>query len=526
MDQSAAAKVTFDNDLTNQVIGDFQIIRRIGQGGMGEVYLAEQTSLKRKVALKFLRPDLAANPAALSRFRAEAEAVAQINHGNIVQVYTVGEHAGRQFMALEYVEGINLRDYLAKKGAPDLPRALLIMKQVAAALQRAGEMGIVHRDIKPENILLTRKGEVKVTDFGLVRVFGNDQPSSLTQTGLTMGTPLYMSPEQVQGKAVDPRSDVYSFGVTCYHMLTGRPPFMGSNAIEVALKQINETPPPISSFRSDLPAELTLLVESMMAKDPTKRPQTGREILKLLNTQRSQVTDNPFADLPVMTSQRTTLATSISPTVASASTTVIPWNAIRRKWWQFGIAAIVGLMLGGGLRLAFQTRNANLSASTLPAAEISEDERYLLSRVRESWSYTTPTAMQGGFRVNVQLALLYLDQRRYSELLSLVQQFPEKDLGLQFLRKLVEGVVYSFKDEPSKALTSFQFAFGDRSYQKYLGYLANPPSRESVDLRAVMIDALDRLERSMKLPGDLARVRQEATNFLRRPLGGPAGKKG
>src|SRR5262249_2020667 len=163
------------NDLTGQTLGDFLLLRRLGQGGMGQVYLAEQLSLKRKVALKIMRSDLAANPVALKRFQAEAEAVARVTHANIVQVYSIGATEGLHFMALEYVEGRTLREYIAKKGPPDLPIALSIMRQVAAGLERAHEAGIIHRDIKPENILLTRKGEAKVTDFGLSRCFGGDQ---------------------------------------------------------------------------------------------------------------------------------------------------------------------------------------------------------------------------------------------------------------------------------------------------------------------------------------------------------------
>src|SRR5437868_2237712 len=158
-------------DLSGRTVGDFQVLRKIGQGGMGQVYLARQLSLKREVALKILSKELADSPTALNRFQAEAEAVARVTHANIVQVYAVGEQDGLRYMALEYVEGRNLRDYLARKGPPELPLALAVMRQVAAALQRASEIGIVHRDIKPENILVTRKAEVKVADFGLSRDF-------------------------------------------------------------------------------------------------------------------------------------------------------------------------------------------------------------------------------------------------------------------------------------------------------------------------------------------------------------------
>ena len=206
---------------------------------MGQVYLAEQLSLQRRVALKILKPELAADPTALARFKREAQAVALVSHANIVQVYQIDSADGIHFMALEYVEGRNLHDFVARKGPPDARLALSIMRQVASALQRAGELGIVHRDIKPENILLTRKGEAKVADFGLSLAQAAGQPPvHLTQSGTTMGTPLYMSPEQVEGKPLDPRSDIYSFGVTCYHLLAGQPPFRGETAFEVALQHV------------------------------------------------------------------------------------------------------------------------------------------------------------------------------------------------------------------------------------------------------------------------------------------------
>src|SRR5947209_4810054 len=158
-------------DLTGRTLADFRVLSKLGQGGMGQVYLAEQGSLKRKVALKILKADQAINPTALQRFKSEAEAVARVAHANIVQVYAIGEAHGLHYMALEYVEGRTLHEYLSKKGPPNLAGALNLMRQVAAALQRAGELGIIHRDIKPDNILLTRQGQIKVADFGLSRCF-------------------------------------------------------------------------------------------------------------------------------------------------------------------------------------------------------------------------------------------------------------------------------------------------------------------------------------------------------------------
>ena len=178
--------------------------------------------------------------------------MAKLNHPNIVHIYTLGHVDGIRFIAMEYVQGTNLRDYILKKGPLDLPLALSIMKQAGVAVGVAGELGLIHRDIKPENLLLTRKGQVKVADFGLCR----DQDSDglqVTQPGVTMGTPLYMSPEQAQGKPLDHRSDLYSLGVTFYQMLAGVPPFEGQTALAVALKHVKDVPVSLAVHRPDLP---------------------------------------------------------------------------------------------------------------------------------------------------------------------------------------------------------------------------------------------------------------------------------
>jgi serine/threonine-protein kinase len=276
-------------DLSGRMLGEFRLLHRIGQGGMGQVYLAEQLSLRREVAVKVLRPELAASAVSSQRFKAEAEAVARLTHANIVQVHAYGEEGGLLYMALEYVEGRTLRDYLDRRGHVELPLALSVLRQVAAALQRAGELGIVHRDIKPENILLTRRGEVKVADFGLARCYGGDRPTpGLTEAGMTIGTPLYMSPEQVQGLPVDSRSDIYSLGVTAYHMLAGRPPFRGESAMELAVHHLRSEPTLLQQVRPDLPAELCAVVHKMMAKESAARYQNCAELLQDLNRFRSR----------------------------------------------------------------------------------------------------------------------------------------------------------------------------------------------------------------------------------------------
>src|SRR5262245_8207873 len=265
-------------DLTGATLGDFQVERLLGRGGMGQVYLATQISLNRPVALKVLHPRFLSQPAYLSRFEAEATAVAKLNHPNIVHVYTLGSFEEVRFIAMEYVEGTNLRDYILKKGAVDLPLALSIMKQAGQAIGAAGEVGLVHRDVKPENLLLTRKGRVKVADFGLCRDLGSDR-FHVTQPGITLGTPLYMSPEQVQGKALDHRSDLYSLGVTCYHLLAGIPPFRADSAVALALKHVNEQPVGLRAHRPGIPQDLERLVLKLMAKNQPDRYQSAAEML-------------------------------------------------------------------------------------------------------------------------------------------------------------------------------------------------------------------------------------------------------
>lgn len=275
-----ATDTSREGDVRDKMLGEFRLLRRLGRGGMADVFLAEQTSLHRNVAVKVLRSDLLKEASYLSRFQREASAAAGLNHPNIVQVYTVGEQEGVYFIAQEYVQGQNLREFLVRKGPPELPLALLIMRQVASALSAAHEAQIVHRDIKPENIMLTRRGEVKVADFGLAKSVQRDGPVNLTQVGTTMGTPLYMSPEQVNGSTLDQRSDLYSFGVTCYHMLAGVPPFRGETAMSVAVQHLKEEAKPLAELRPDLPVELCQLVHKLMAKSADERFQSAAAVLK------------------------------------------------------------------------------------------------------------------------------------------------------------------------------------------------------------------------------------------------------
>ena len=273
----------FGQDLTGQTIGDYLVLQRLGRGGMADVYLTRQLSLQRPVALKVLRQDLARDSTYVDRFLREARAAAALVHANIVQIFEVGQHDKVHFIAQEYIAGRNLKTYLRRHGAVAPKLAMEILAGTANAIQKADEFHVVHRDIKPENIMLSEQGEIKVTDFGLARINNSEPSDTLTKVGVTMGTPLYMSPEQIEGGVLDARSDIYSLGVTAYHMLAGSPPFDGDSPLVIAMKQVKNDATPISTIRPDLPASIGHLIHRMIEKDPSQRPQSPAEILQTLN---------------------------------------------------------------------------------------------------------------------------------------------------------------------------------------------------------------------------------------------------
>jgi len=270
-----------DQDLAGRSLGGYRLVRRLGSGAMADVYLAEQTSLGRQVAVKVLRSGTARNTAAIERFEQEARAAASLVHGHIVQIHEVACIDGIHFLAEEYVAGPSLKAWLNARGPVDARQAIWILNQVGSALARSAEQGIVHRDIKPENLLLTLAGEVKVADFGLARVLSENL--DLTQDGMTLGTPLYMSPEQGEGRSVDARSDLYSLGATVYHLLAGRPPYSGPSAVAVVMAHIKEPLPPLSSARPDLPAGLCEIVDRLLAKQPTDRFESPQALLEAVD---------------------------------------------------------------------------------------------------------------------------------------------------------------------------------------------------------------------------------------------------
>ncbi len=262
-------------------LGGFEILSKAGQGGMGVVYRARQKSLDRIVALKILPPKLAKDEMFVKRFQSEARAAAKFNHPNIVQVFDVGVDKNFNYLAMEYVDGKTVKqDLEARKRLPE-KEALLVVRQVASALVYAEEVGIVHRDIKPDNIMISSKGVAKLADLGLAKQVSQSDESALTLQGSTIGTPYYMSPEQVKGvRDIDIRSDLYSLGATLFHMVTGRTPFEGDTPAMVLVKHINEKAPDPRQLNAKLSEGCAKLVNKLLRKDRERRIQTAKELIE------------------------------------------------------------------------------------------------------------------------------------------------------------------------------------------------------------------------------------------------------
>src|SRR5919107_1538788 len=238
------------------VDGRYRIIRRIGSGGMADVYEAEDTQLGRRIALKLLYRRFAEDAEFVERFRREASSAAGLNHPNVVQVFDRGQWDGTYYIAMELLEGRNLKQIVREHGPLEPALAVDIVLQILKAARFAHRRGVVHRDIKPHNVIVDEEGRAKVTDFGIARAGASD----MTETGSIMGTAQYLSPEQAQGFAVSERSDLYSVGIILYELLTGRVPFEGESAVTIALKQVNERPVPPTAFNDAVTPELEAVV--------------------------------------------------------------------------------------------------------------------------------------------------------------------------------------------------------------------------------------------------------------------------
>src|SRR5262245_17180943 len=287
----------------DKTLSHYRIVSKIGAGGMGQVYLARDTRLDRRVALKLLVDEFNQDPDRMQRFTQEARAASALNHPNIITIHDVGHANGVYFIVMELIDGLTLRQRLSE-GLIPLRESLEIARQTAAALAAAHAAGIVHRDIKPENIMLRADGYVKVLDFGLAKLIGPAAQSvdsaaatlakHSTEIGVLLGTVRYMSPEQARGHKVDPRSDIFSLGLVLYEMLAGKSPFEGETIADVIAAILERAPVPLTHYRPDVPERLEQTVFKALCKDREKRYQTINDLLTELKnlSQESETTDN------------------------------------------------------------------------------------------------------------------------------------------------------------------------------------------------------------------------------------------
>jgi Tol biopolymer transport system component/tRNA A-37 threonylcarbamoyl transferase component Bud32 len=366
--------------LTGQTISHYRILDKLGEGGMGVVYKAEDTKLEREVALKFLAAHLLNDKEAKQRFLREAKSAAALHHPNICTVHEIDEAEGRTFLAMAFLEGETLEDRIAQGPLP-LKDALDIGRQVAEGLQAAHAAGVVHRDIKPANILIPPEGRATIMDFGLARLA---EASKLTRQDQTVGTAAYMSPEQIQGGEIDQRTDIWALGCVLYEMVAGVRPFPGQYDQALAYEIVNQDPEPLTGVRAGVPMELEVFVGKCLAKDPVDRYGSADELAKDLRTLAEKLKSGRSTVL------RTGQETGPAPTTMSASQTVSPVVEAPRlgslRLWQAlaGVlaAALIGVLsiyAGGGAPdgTTATARRFSFSHEGIGHANISPDGRYI-----------------------------------------------------------------------------------------------------------------------------------------------------
>jgi serine/threonine protein kinase/tetratricopeptide (TPR) repeat protein len=366
-------------------LSHYKIVSKLGEGGMGEVYLAEDTKLKRKVALKVLPPEMASDPNRLERFQREAEAVAAMDHPNIVTIFSVEEIDGAHFLTMSYIEGESLGQRVPP-GGMDLDQLFEIAIPLADALAAAHEKGVTHRDLKPSNIMITSDDRVKVLDFGLAKLaedtlpHGDDEPTqALTREGLVVGTVPYMSPEQVEGKPVDQRTDIFSLGVLLYEMATGDRPFRGENSAQVVSSILRDDPPTVAERKAELPFHLSRIVRHCLEKDPKKRYQSALDLKNELQGLEEEVASGhlrPASSSTAIPAQPISSSDAVQAHPLSGSGVIeaqpaAPGTARPKPKWLWPVAGVALLLL---LAAVWMTRGKNTAPSSATTVQTEGQE--------------------------------------------------------------------------------------------------------------------------------------------------------
>jgi beta-lactam-binding protein with PASTA domain/predicted Ser/Thr protein kinase len=357
-----------DNTHATIINDRYEIHKRIGRGGMADVFSARDLLLDRQVAIKVLFPEFATDENFVERFRREAQSAANLSHPNIVNVYDWGKYEGTYFIAMEEVKGRTLSDVLKQQGQLTSKQSAEVASEVAAALGFAHANGVAHRDIKPANILIGSNGQVKVADFGIARMMNAPTEANLTQAGSVMGTATYFSPEQAQGAQPDPRSDLYSLGIVMYEMVAGRPPFTGENPVSIAYKQVHDAPQPLVQLVADVPRSFEAIVAKLLAKDPKVRYQTAESLRDDLRrfrngepvealTAAATAQGRPAGGAPAVPSGG--MVEAGYPRGASAEAAYYDTSSGRTGWYALAaFVALIALVVGGVLLFQALSRDS------------------------------------------------------------------------------------------------------------------------------------------------------------------------
>jgi len=357
---------TIDERRGTPFAGRYRLERKLGGGGMADVWLAEDQELGRKVAIKILHDRYANDTQFVERFRREATHAAGLSHPNVVSIFDRGEAEGSYFIVMEYVEGRTLKELIVTRGPCPVPVAISYVRQVLAALRYAHRNGIVHRDIKPHNVLVDHEGRVKVADFGIARA-GSSQ---MTEAGSIIGTAQYLSPEQARGAPVDESSDLYSTGIVLFELLTGKVPFTGETPVEIAMKHISQVPPAPSSIRPEVPHDLDLVVLRALAKEPAERYRSAKEMdrdLELVGRGDAVGPETEEAATMVLRGE-TTAATTVQPRPAGYGgderyRSYEGQVKAGRAWWPWLLAAAAAVALGIGGWLLYDNIRDQIDAN-------------------------------------------------------------------------------------------------------------------------------------------------------------------
>jgi serine/threonine-protein kinase len=382
------------HDLVGQVVADrYHVVKKLGEGGMGQVYLAEHVKMGRRSAIKVMNPSMVHDPDAVARFNREASNASRITHPNVCAIYDFGETPeGLIYLAMEFIEGEPLTDLLEREDALPLARAADIFRQTADALQAAHDLGIVHRDLKPDNIMLTRKkaggDTVKVVDFGIAKAVGGDESGQkVTKTGLVIGTPEFMSPEQLSGDPLDGRSDLYSLALVLYRMLTGKLPFEATTVQETMIKRLTDEPTTLAAARPDLsfPNGLQPILDTALARTPTERYQSVAKFAADIGA----ITGRPGTAAVPLTRGDAEAKTQLLDASAATPTTRISARqaspAAPRKRSLIPAALLVVAVVGaGGAWMALKGGAAKANGAAADSSAVSRDTLRLAAQTDTS----------------------------------------------------------------------------------------------------------------------------------------------